>query len=115
MAVPTKNMDIIAIRVGNRPLQGTKLLVIIAMSRSRGELMMRQLIMPAALQPKPIVIVRACFPQAQHFLKYLSRLKATRGKNPTSSSSVNRGKKRAMGSVKINHQNPYIYHAIIIP
>ena len=33
---PTKNMEMMAIRVGNRPLQGTKLLVMMAMSRSLG-------------------------------------------------------------------------------
>ena len=38
----------------NRPLQGTKLLVIMAIRRSRGESMMRQPTIPAALQPKPM-------------------------------------------------------------
>ena len=94
---PTKNIVRIAISVGNRPLQGTKLLVSIAMSRSRGESMMRQPTTPAALQPKPIAMVRACLPQARHFLKVRSRLNATRGRYPRSSSSVNRGKKIAMG------------------
>ena len=51
-----------AISAGNRPLQGTKLLVSIAISRSLGESMMRQPVIPAALQPKPIAIVRDCFP-----------------------------------------------------
>lgn len=54
---PTKNMEIMAIRVGNLPLQGTKLLVIMAMSRSLGESMMRQPTMPAALHPNPIHMV----------------------------------------------------------
>ena len=54
---PTKNMEIMAMRVGNLPLQGTKLLVIMAMSRSLGESMMRQPTMPAALHPNPIHIV----------------------------------------------------------
>ena len=49
---------------GNRPLQGTKLLVRMAMSRSRGESMIRQPTTPAALQPKPMHMVRACLPQA---------------------------------------------------
>jgi len=50
----TKNMDIMAIRVGKRPLQGTKLLVMIAMSRSRGESIMRQPVTPTALHPNPM-------------------------------------------------------------
>lgn len=54
---PTKNMEIMAMRVGNLPLQGTKLLVIMAMSRSLGESMMRQPTMPAALHPNPIHMV----------------------------------------------------------
>ena len=53
-AAPTKNMLIMAMRVGKRPLQGTKLLVSMAISRSRGESMMRQPTIPAALQPKPM-------------------------------------------------------------
>lgn len=44
-----------------------------------------------------MAMVSACFPQARAFLKYLSRLKATRGKYPKSSSRVNSGKKIAMG------------------
>jgi hypothetical protein len=47
-------MDIIAIKVGNRPLQTTKLFVMIAISLSRGESIMRQPITPAALQPNPM-------------------------------------------------------------
>ena len=50
----TKNIPMIAISAGKRPLQGTKLLVRIANSRSRGESMMRQPTIPAALQPKPM-------------------------------------------------------------
>ena len=65
--VPTKNMVMIAIRVGKRPLQGTKLLVRMAISRSRGESMMRQPTTPAALQPKPMAMVSACLPQALAF------------------------------------------------
>lgn len=54
VAPPIKNMVIIAIMVGKRPLQGTKLLVIIAISRSLGESIIRQPTIPAALQPKPM-------------------------------------------------------------
>lgn len=54
---PTKNMEMMAMRVGNLPLHGTKLLVIMAMSRSLGESMMRQPTMPAALHPNPIHMV----------------------------------------------------------
>ena len=61
--VAAKNMEIRAIRVGNRPLQGTRLLVKIAIRRSLGESIMRQPVTPAALQPKPMHKVRACFPQ----------------------------------------------------
>lgn len=50
----TKNMDITAMRVGKRPLQGTKLLVMTAMSRSRGESIMRQPVTPTALHPNPM-------------------------------------------------------------
>ena len=57
------------INIGNRPLQGTKLLVIIAINRSLGESIILQAITPAALHPNPIHIVRACFPWAQAFLK----------------------------------------------
>ena len=83
--------------VGNLPLQGTKLLVRMAMMRSLGESMILHPVTPTALQPKPIHIVRACFPQAQHFLKQRSRLKATRGRYPKSSRSVKSGKKIAIG------------------
>ena len=51
-----------------------------AMSRSLGESMMRQPTIPAALQPKPMHMVRDCLPQAWAFLKQWSRLKATRGR-----------------------------------
>lgn len=66
---PTKNIDKMAISVGKRPLQGTKLFVIIAISRSRGESMIRQPTIPAALHPNPMHIVRLCLPHALHFLK----------------------------------------------
>ena len=54
----TKNIVIIAIIVGNRPLQGTKLLVRIAISRSRGESIIRHPVTPQALQPNPIAMDR---------------------------------------------------------
>ena len=73
-AAPMKNMAIRAVRVGNLPLQGTKLLVRTAISRSLGESMMRQPVTPAALQPKPIIMVRACLPQARQAWKGRSRL-----------------------------------------
>ncbi len=53
-APPTKNMVIMAIMVGKRPLHGTKLLVIMAISRSLGESMIRQPMIPAALHPNPM-------------------------------------------------------------
>jgi hypothetical protein len=49
-----KNIVMIAINVGKRPLHGTKLLVMIAISRSLGESIILQPITPAALQPKPM-------------------------------------------------------------
>ncbi len=77
-ALPMKNIVIIEMRVGNRPLQGTKLLVMIA-------------------HPNPMHMVSACFPQARHRWKPLSRLKAMRGRYPESSNKVKSGKKIAMG------------------
>lgn len=56
ITLPTKNMVIRAMMVGSLPLQGAKLLVKIAIRRSRGESMIRQPITPAALQPKPMQI-----------------------------------------------------------
>lgn len=53
-APPTKNMVMMAIMVGKRPLHGTKLLVIMAIRRSLGESMIRQPMIPAALHPKPM-------------------------------------------------------------
>ena len=61
-AKPAKNMVIIAINVGNLPLQGTKLFVIMAISFSLGESIILQPITPQALQPNPMHMVRACFP-----------------------------------------------------
>jgi hypothetical protein len=68
-----------------------------AMSRSRGLSMIRVATTPAALQPKPIIVVMACLPCAPDFLKKRSKLNATRGRYPKSSSKVNIGKKIAIG------------------
>lgn len=92
-----KNIVIREIRVGKRPLQGTKVFVRIAIRRSLLESIILAPVTPTALQPKPIHIVRACFPQAEHFLKHLSRLKAILGRYPRSSKSVKRGKNIAIG------------------
>ena len=53
-----------AISIGNRPLQGIKLFVSIASIFSRGESMILHPTTPTALHPMPIVMVKACFPQA---------------------------------------------------
>lgn len=53
-----KNMVRTAKIVGNLPLQGTRLLVSMAIRRSLGESMMRQPVTPAALHPKPMHMVR---------------------------------------------------------
>ena len=50
------------IKVGKRPLHGTKLLVRMAINRSRGESITRVAITPAALHPNPIAMVRDCLP-----------------------------------------------------
>lgn len=92
-----KNIVIIEIKIGNLPLQGTKLLVKIAISLSLGESMILAPITPTALHPKPMAIVKACLPQEAHFLNALSKLKAILGKYPRSSSKVNSGKKIAIG------------------
>ena len=84
-------------RVGKRPLQGTKALVRMAMSRSRGLSMIRQPVTPQALHPNPMHMVRLWRPWAPAPRKAWSRLNATRGRYPRSSNSVNRGKKMAMG------------------
>ncbi|MMZ68702.1 hypothetical protein D1872_314200 [compost metagenome] len=68
------------ISVGQRPLQGTKLLVRMASIRSRGDSIMRVERIAAALQPKPIDMVRACLPWPPDFLNNRSMLKATRGR-----------------------------------
>ncbi|MNT30460.1 hypothetical protein D3C72_1662560 [compost metagenome] len=95
--IPPINILAIAIKNGNLPLHGTKLLVIIAINLSLGEFIILQPITPAALHPNPIHIVNACFPDVQHLLKYLSRLKAILGKYPKSSKNVNSGKNIAIG------------------
>lgn len=46
-----------AIKIGSRPLQGVKLLVKMAINRSRGESIMRQPVTPAALQPNAMQMV----------------------------------------------------------
>ena len=74
------NSEAIRICVGQRPLHRAKLLVMMAISRSRGLSMMRVATTPAALQPKPIIMLSDCLPCAPAFLKRLSRLKATRGR-----------------------------------
>ena len=84
-----------AINVGNRPLQGTKLFVMVAISRSLGESIILQAITPAALQPKPIHMVRACF-RGRGLLKIV-QVKGYLGKYPKSSSTVKRGKNMAIG------------------
>ena len=61
-AAGMKKIRIMAIRVGNLPLQGTKLLVSMAMRRSLGDSMIRQPVTPQALHPKPMHIVSDCFP-----------------------------------------------------
>ena len=95
--IPVKNIVIIVIRVGKRPLQGTKLLVIMAINLSLGESIILHPTIPAALHPNPIHIVKACLPHAFDFLKKLSKLNATLGRYPKSSSKVNRGKNIAIG------------------
>ncbi len=55
--VPIKNMVNMAIRVGNLPLQGTKLLVNIPISRSLGESIILHPTTPAALHPNPMHMV----------------------------------------------------------
>ena len=96
-SAPTINSEISDISVGNRPLHGTNPFVTAAMRRSRGESIIRHPVTPAALQPNPIHIVSACFPHAPDFLNLWSRLKATLGRYPESSSSVNSGKNIAIG------------------
>ena len=58
---------ITAIIIGNLPLQGINELVKMAKSRSLLESIILQPFTAAALQPSPIHIVSACFPQEEHF------------------------------------------------
>ena len=95
--LPARNIIIIAIRVEKRPLQGIKLLVIIAINLSCFDSIILHPVTPQALQPIPIAIVRLCFPCAPHFEKNLSRLNAILGKYPKSSIIEKRGKKIAIG------------------
>lgn len=66
-------------------------------SFSLGESIILQPITPAALQPKLMHIVNACFPELQHLLKHLSKLNAILGRYPKSSIKVNKGKNIAIG------------------
>ena len=92
-----KNRVITAISVGNLPLQGMKLFVAIAIRRSLFEPIILHHVTPTQLQPSPIHIVRACFPQVLHLWNALSRLEAILGKKPRSSKKVKRGKNIAIG------------------
>ena len=62
----TKKIVITDTNRGNRPLHGIKLLVKVAIKRSRGESMILHPTTPAALQPSPIHIESTCFPQVLH-------------------------------------------------
>ena len=112
-----KNIVIIEIKVGNLPLQGIKLLVIIAKSLSLLELIILQPTTAQALHPKPIHIVKDCFPFVPAFLKKWSKLKAILGKYPRSSSSVKRGKNIAIGGsiTDTTHDKVVYIPSIIIP
>ena len=95
--VPAINILEIEIRNGNLPLQGTKLLVSIAINFSLGEFIILQPVTPALLQPKPMHMVIICFPVHEHFLKNPSTLNAILGRYPKSSKKVNKGKNIAIG------------------
>ena len=93
----TKKMSIIAMRAGNRPLQGTKLLVSTAISRSR-----ERFYYPAACHPtgiaaeahthgKRLFAMRAATPES------VIQVERYPGRYPKSSSNVNNGKKIAIG------------------
>ncbi len=60
--IPPTNVAASAISAGNLPLHGTKLFVRIAIRRSLGDSITRAAMTPAALQPKPMLIVSACLP-----------------------------------------------------
>src|SRR5699024_10911716 len=91
------NMAAMEISIGNLPLQGIKALVNIAIILSLGELIILHPMIPAALHPSHIHMIRAWLPKAQHFLKYLAMVDAILGKYPKSPKSVNIGKKIAIG------------------
>lgn len=55
--VTTRNILDIAIKVGNLPLHGTKLLVKIAIRRSLGDSIILQDIIPAALHQTPYTLL----------------------------------------------------------
>ena len=78
-------------------LHGTKALVKIDINLSLGESIILHPVTPALLQPNPMHMVSACFPELPAFLKNLSKLNAIRGKNPRSSNKVNNGKNIAIG------------------
>ena len=84
ISVPRKELaakkPIRAMSAGNLPLQGINTFVRIAISRSRGESIILHPVIPAALQPSPIAIVRDCFPLASALLKKRSRLNAALGR-----------------------------------
>ena len=92
-----KNIVIIPMSSGNLPLHGTREFVSMARSLSLRESIILHPTTADALHPSPMHMVRACLPHALHPLKHLSRLNATRGKNPQSSRRVNIGKKIAIG------------------
>ena len=96
-ALPTKNIVITDIKSGKRPLHGTKLFVRIPIILSLGESIILHPIIPHALHPNPMHIVKACFPCAPDFLNILSILNAARGRYPISSRKVNKGKNIAIG------------------
>ena len=62
-------MEITAVNMGNLPLQGTKLLVSMAISLSLGDSIILHPMTPAALQPKPMHMVSACLPCALDFFE----------------------------------------------
>ena len=70
---PAKNRVSRVMIRGKRPLQGMKLLVRMARSRSRGESMIRQPTTPAALQPRPMHMLSACLPQPRQAWKGRSK------------------------------------------
>lgn len=78
--LPAIKIVAIAIKNGNLPLHGTKLLVRIAINLSLGESIILHPTHPAALQPNPMHMVIICLPVQQHFLKKPSMLKAILGK-----------------------------------